>query len=182
MLRNLPVLPLPDSSLPRPRATPECSDQLLRTMFRTLGLIRKIMTPFFEGYGISVAQWVVLLILLEREQAGSAPLRLIDLSQYLMIRQPTLTAVVNKLTRQGLVERIATAGDRRERQLCLTPAGRGLVTEIQGEHNHKVQGLLQAWDLQEKHLVFDLMDKLWRHLAQMDSARPARSDSTPETD
>ena len=144
----------------------EITDRIFRGLFRTTWLIRQIMGPFFEGYGISAAQWVVLRILFEREQAGHAPLRLVDLSHFMAIRQPSLTAVINKLVMQSLVTRVPVAGDRRERQVRLAPKGRGLIEVIAPAHIERAHGLLSALSLEEQRRFFGLLDKLWQRLEQ----------------
>jgi DNA-binding MarR family transcriptional regulator len=148
----------------KPAPELQISEQIFSALFRTTGLIRQLMGPFFEGYGTSAAQWVVLRILFEREQAAHAPLRLVDLSHSMAIRQPSLTAVVNKLVMQGLVERVAAAGDRRERQVRLAPKGRRLIEAISPAHLERAHRLLSALNPGEQRRFSRLLDKLWQRL------------------
>jgi DNA-binding MarR family transcriptional regulator len=159
--------PLFFNPLPNPASDKELADRIVRTLFRTAGMIRKIMGPVLEKYGISVAQWVVLRILFDRGKTTAAPIRLVDLSHFMIIRQPSLTTVVNTLALMGLVERVLSTGDRRERQVRLTPQGERLVNRILIVHRKKQQTLLSSWDSNEKRQVLDLLEKLWNHLEPM---------------
>lgn len=172
---------------PRPQTSPappgpdrELSERIFRTLFRNTGQIRQIMTPFFEKFEISVAQWVVLRILLDREEEAAPPIRLVDLSHHLAIRQPSLTAVINKLTLQGFIERLATEGDRRTRRVQLTPRGRELVERVLVEHRQKVKHLMGAWDAAEKQQFLGLLEKLHTHLETV--SRSASADLAPADD
>src|ERR1043166_4189415 len=90
--------------LARPSAP--TADETFRTLLRTLGSLERVMQPYFARHGISGAQWGVLRTLYRAEQAGDAGLRLVDLSERLLIRPPSVTGVVGRLERAGLLSRV----------------------------------------------------------------------------
>lgn len=55
------------------------------------------------------------------------PMRLGSLAILEGVRQPTMTEVITRLERNGLVQRQAEAGDRRALSITVTPAGRDVV-------------------------------------------------------
>lgn len=75
------------------------------------------MRPFDLGS----TQWYVLWHLVHD---GPMPQR--QLQVVLQIEKPTLSGVVAALVRKGLVDQVADSGDRRQKMLSLTAAGRSL--------------------------------------------------------
>ena len=93
-----------------PRRPPE---NALREMIRVFGLVEKVMQPYFARFGISGAQWGIMRNLHWAEQDGLPGLRSTDLSERLLIRPPSVTGVVDRLQRAGLVVRRGSTTDLR---------------------------------------------------------------------
>src|SRR5215208_6059693 len=91
-----------------------------RALLRTLGLLKRVMEPYFARFGISGSQWAVLRTLHRAEEEGTAELRLTGLSDRLLIRPPSVTGVVDRLERQGFIERSVAADDQRAKNVRLT--------------------------------------------------------------
>src|SRR5438094_302025 len=96
------TLPLARPSAP----TGPTVDETFRTLLQTFGSLERIMQHYFARHGISGAQWGVLRTLHRAEQAGDAGLRLVDLSERLLIRPPSVTGVVGRLERAGMLTRV----------------------------------------------------------------------------
>jgi hypothetical protein len=88
---------------------PEETEAAFRAFVRAWGLIRRVMEPVFRGSGISASQWGVLRALRRAEDEGARDLRLTDLGDRLLVRPPSITGVVGRLDRMGLLERRASA-------------------------------------------------------------------------
>jgi len=56
----------------------------------------------------------------------------VDIAKRLRIEGPTMTRMLDTLEADGLVERLPDPGDRRTKQLRLTPAGEAVLEEIFG--------------------------------------------------
>src|SRR5438309_10975549 len=95
-------------------------ENAFRELIRTFGLVERVMQPYFARFGISGAQWGVLRNLHRAEAEGLARLRLTDLSERLLIRPPSVTGVVDRLERTGLVARESSPDDLRAKQVGLT--------------------------------------------------------------
>jgi len=80
---------------------------------------------------------------LERSGAG---LRMSELSQELMVSNGNVTGIVDRLVNDGLVERIAIAGDRRSTQARLTTAGQHLFATLAASHETLVNELFAGVD------------------------------------
>src|SRR5437667_12034051 len=109
------------STLPVPVQPPEGT---FRELLRVLGLLERVMQPYFAQFGISGSHWGVLRNLHRAEQEGLQGLRLTDLSERLLIRPPSVTGVIDRLERAGLVIRAESAIDLRATTVTLSSAGR----------------------------------------------------------
>jgi DNA-binding MarR family transcriptional regulator len=140
------------------------TEAAFRALIRTFGLLKRVMEPYFGRFGISGAQWGVLRALHRGEQAGRPGLRLTDLGEQLLIRPPSVTGVIDRLQRLGLVARTASAADLRAKQVSLTPAGRGLVNRVLKAHETQIKSLLSELTIKEQDTLRTLLDRLGAHL------------------
>src|SRR4051794_37791741 len=92
----------------------------LRELIRVFGLVERIMQPYFAGFGITGSQWGVLRNLQRAEQEGSPALRHNELSARLLVRPPSVTGLIDRLVRLGLVVHEEPAADLRVKQVRLT--------------------------------------------------------------
>src|SRR5512142_1626992 len=97
--------------------------RLFQTLLRTLHHLRQVMEPYFARHGISGPQWGVLRTLHRARTAGTPALRLTDLGARPVIRPPSVTGVIDRLERVGLVQRTPSRTDMRAREVSLTDSG-----------------------------------------------------------
>jgi DNA-binding MarR family transcriptional regulator len=72
------------------------------------------------------------------------PIRLGELNRHVLLSQPALSRMVDRLAERGLVKRTADPDDRRGLQLSLTNAGRAVQREIGGQHARGVASVVTA--------------------------------------
>lgn len=82
---------------------------------------RSVIEDTLRPFDLGSTQWYVLWHLVHD---GPMPQR--QLQVVLQIEKPTLSGVVAALVRKGLVDQVADSGDRRQKMLSLTAAGRSL--------------------------------------------------------
>ncbi|HQJ09543.1 MAG TPA: MarR family transcriptional regulator [Deltaproteobacteria bacterium] len=152
------------SELPGYSGEHDLTELALRAMMRSLRFVRQIMEPFFEELKISLSQWVMMRVVLDRENETGKPVRLIDLCTLLMIRQPTLTAMINKLVLLGLVERVSAEDDRRARYVRLSQEGRSLIDKAVEVHRVNISALFNVWSDKDKENALELFTRLENHL------------------
>jgi DNA-binding MarR family transcriptional regulator len=151
----------------RPRTAPESQDNAVRALVRAFGLLQRVNRPHFARFGISAPQWGVLRALQRAEQEGQRWLRVTDLSELLLIQPPSVTGVLDRLERAGLVSRASAADDLRVKHVCLTPRAQRLlrrVCETQGRH---AQGILRALAPAEREQLRRLLGRLNAHLQEL---------------
>jgi DNA-binding MarR family transcriptional regulator len=74
-----------------------------------------------SGLAITPEQWIVLVLLWERDARTPS-----ELSEATLRDRPTMTRIIDTMERNGLVTRKPASGDGRGRVVCLTREGRKL--------------------------------------------------------
>jgi DNA-binding MarR family transcriptional regulator len=142
-------------------------------LLRTFGLLRWVMDPYFLRHRISGSQWGILRVLQRAEAQGEAELRLTELGQRLLIRPPSVTGAVDRLQRQGLVQRRASNEDRRVRRVRLTPQGRKLVAKVLKGHAAHIDSLFAGLTPKEQDHLAAALERLERHWRILARRQPA---------
>jgi DNA-binding MarR family transcriptional regulator len=143
------------------------SEQTFRALLKTMGMMRRVMEPYFSRFGISGSQWGVMRALWFADQVGEASVRVTDLSDRLLIRPPSVTTVVDRLERQGLVLREGSPSDQRVKEVRLTDAGRKLVRRVLHGHTAQIETLLDGLSGSELQALRQSLERLNLHLESM---------------
>ena len=96
--------------------------------FRLAALSRKISRTYntlCSQYGITATQSFVLFDLLDNEGSNVK-----DMAFRIQLDSPAVTGVIDRLFKEGLVQRAEDPSDRRSLQIFLTPRGRQLAEEL----------------------------------------------------
>ena len=72
------------------------------------------------------------------------PIRLTDLNQHVLLSQPALSRLVDRLAARGLVQRIADSRDLRTVRLSLTEDGRALQRRVGRRHARSVARAMRS--------------------------------------
>ena len=131
--------PVADSGAPR-----FVDDYLAFLLAQASHRISGVFHHAVEGAGLSVTEWRVLASL-----SGSAGETIGALSELTLTKQPTLSKIVQRMERQGLVARSDTAVDRRQTLVTLTAKGKEVAkghTRLALEHQSRVVKPLGARD------------------------------------
>jgi DNA-binding MarR family transcriptional regulator len=158
------------------RRSDHAVEPAFRSLIRTLGLLKRVMEPYFSRHGISGSQWAVLRNLRRaEEEEGIGGLRPGELSGRLLVRPPSVTGVIDRLQRMGLVTRQTSRSDQRAKLVGLTGTGRRLVERIREGHAKRVQRVLGGLSAPERRELHRLLERLGDHLELL-----AGSNSHPE--
>ena len=95
-----------------------------------MALIDVLGADMEEGAGIPM-RWYDVLIHLEDEPDG---LRMKDLAERILYSKSGFTNVVDRMEKEGLVERVRPENDRRSILVVLTDAGRAKMNEARKGH------------------------------------------------
>jgi DNA-binding MarR family transcriptional regulator len=99
------------------------------------------------------------------------PLRISELNRHVLLSQPALSRLADRLAERGLVARLADPADGRGVRLALTGAGRELQRQVGGRHARSVartlSGALDRDELRQ-------LETVCRKLAREPAAAAAR--------
>lgn len=102
--------------------------------------------------GIRFSVWRLLVSLV-----GTKGLTIGELADELLLQQPTVTKIVDRLVGEGLVARKASARDRRRVIVDLTPRGSALVWALQKEAEQHQNAVLAAYSKSETETLFRVL-------------------------
>ena len=90
--------------------------------------------------GIGMSDFMILEALLHK-----GPMSMSQIGDKVLLANPSMTAAVDRLARQGLVTRnCPSEGDRRVRTVDLTACGRKLIRKIFDKHEEDLEGIMQG--------------------------------------
>jgi MarR family transcriptional regulator, organic hydroperoxide resistance regulator len=99
-------------------------NQLCFALYSTSLAMTKLYKPLLEALGLTYPQYLVMLVLWERDG-----LMVSELGERLFLDSGTLTPLLKRLEASGLIARIRDVQDERRVHITLTQAGRALKAE-----------------------------------------------------
>lgn len=135
------------------------SVEVLVNLFYTYDVLYTRLARETEREGLSTAAFNLLMILSRCGEEGS-PMH--ELGELLLVSRANVTGLVDCLERRGLVERAASAEDRRVRLVRLTEAGESLLKGFLPRHYEEVRAALRGVSNKEKTDLSKLLTKLRR--------------------
>lgn len=159
-------------------------ESAFHAFLRASGLMRGKLDSYFARFGVSAAQWGVLRALQRAEAEGREGLCLKDLGQYLLVRPPSVTSLIDRLERTGWVTRKTASGDRRAKLVQLTAAGRQLLARVLEHHPAQIRALMGGLSPAEQRELQRLLERLSAHLEGLEAqetVEPHASDQPART-
>ena len=128
-------------------------------IFFQLSRVSRAGTRFWHqkvaGFGVTSAQALVLLSLLEADQVTSR-----HLGEKTELDSATLTGLLDRLAKAGFIERRANPDDRRAIRVCLTRQGQATAGQIQHIAEDENQAFLTVLTPEEGLILRSLLKKL----------------------
>jgi len=165
----MPAAPVPAVSTPIDRESISRSEDhhalriWLRLLTCTQMIERRVRSRLRERFATTLPRFD-LMAQLERQPGG---LKMNELSRMLMVTGGNVTAIVDQLEREGLVERLDDAADRRAFRIRLTPLGRKTFAEMARAHEEWVVELLAGLSRREHDELLKLLAKLKSHAVEV---------------
>jgi DNA-binding MarR family transcriptional regulator len=129
---------------------------------------RRVTRMLAEGHGLTGSQLLVLKIL---EPVGQ--LSLSALSERIRAKNSTVTGIIDRMERDGLVSRRRSEEDRRVVFLELTGKGKKLASGVQVDPMHLFRALLEDLPHADAVELERIMTKLARRVREMIDEGPA---------
>jgi MarR family transcriptional regulator, organic hydroperoxide resistance regulator len=152
-------------------------DRIVETLVYLYTESRRLTKQMAQGFGLTGPQLTVVKLL---EQLGD--LSLSSLSSRIKAQNSTVTGIIDRMEREGLVKRERSEADRRIVLIRLTPKGRRLADAIEVEPLEifrRALGSLPRRDIVELMRILGAVEKRVRELLDElpPSARPAGNTS-----
>ena len=99
----------------------QLDNQICFRLYSATRLITQAYTPLLSELGVTYPQYLVLMVLWEKDRQ---PVN--DIARRLLLETNTVTPLLQRMEKQGLVCRTKGETDKRQQIVCLTPQGRDL--------------------------------------------------------
>jgi DNA-binding MarR family transcriptional regulator len=138
------------------RSATECAMNLVRTGDLVVGRVAEVLRPF----ALSPAGGLVLSMLADEDR----PLTPGEIRDRLLVKGPTVTGVIDGLSRAGLVRRTKHPDDRRRQLVGLTDKGRRLADRFRPAVHDAERPWLESLNEAERRRLLTLLGKVQAHL------------------
>ncbi|HXG63904.1 MAG TPA: MarR family transcriptional regulator [Blastocatellia bacterium] len=137
--------------------------EALLGIVRTAALIQKLSDRFFGRFGVTDAQFNILMIL---RYQGAGGLSQQELSEKLVVTKSNMVGLVDRLEKAGYVERRPHPTDRRFNQIVLTRKGLRLLEHVEADYFQEVDKLMSALNESQKKAIILSMEKLREYIRE----------------
>ncbi len=134
-------------------------DRVLPLLQLISDLVGKRCDKFLSNrYGLTMPQYQLLLAAVNEQDATLG-----GLSEHLNCSRGNVTGIVDRLERDGWLERERSQEDRRVITVRLTQKGAS-VSEISSELAQEMANLSHVWDKRQREEMIDLLVRMYREL------------------
>lgn len=153
--------------------------RIVRAMERMSRLMRELSQVVAREHAGRRATMTIARLLDDAGEVGVG-----ELAQALRIDMSVASRQVSELVAEGLVERTVADGDRRARNLRLTPAGRAYADQVRAAVQQFADETFAGWSPAELGIAADVFERIVTSVAQATDCRPfpgrAAAESPPE--
>ncbi len=120
-------------------------------------LIEAKVSTHLSAFNLTTAKFNVLMIL--QHQAGHEGMSQVDISKHLIVTASNVTRLLDKLEKEGLVQRSALKNDRRVKTIKITPKGSQLLDRAWPGYTDVLKVLSCSLNLNDQKTLADLLTK-----------------------
>ena len=135
--------------------------EALVSIIKTSSMLLRLSDRFFAPFETSDIQFNILMILKNSVQEGISQQKL---SEKLVVTKSNVVGLVDRMERQGLVERKAHPTDRRFNQIVITQKGRELVEKVEIHYYKEVDRMMAGLSESEKRAIIEATAKVREYL------------------
>lgn len=130
-------------------------NQLCFRLYTAARLVTSSYTPYFQKFGITYPQYLVLMVLWEKDN-----LVISEITERLHLETNTVTPLLQRMEKQGLIIRQKSMADSRQRIVSLTRTGKQLEEQIKEVPNCLAQQVVNSgMSIDELQKLVPLLDK-----------------------
>jgi len=118
-------------------------------------MMRNVKAEFFTRVDFTTSQFIIMVSLHERKSVSSG-----KLAREHNLSNPTITGIVDRLTKQGYVRRLSDVKDRRKVLVSLTIRGKETVKKFQKLIQQRWKDILRHLTKKEQQTSINVFRKL----------------------
>ena len=123
---------------------------VVRTGRKLLRAMRESLIPF----GLTTTQFFLLMALYQKDR-----ILISVLAKKAGLDKATLTGILDRLERDGLIKREAATNDRRAIEICLTNKAAAMQKDLTRLYNETNQSFLAVLNKEEKQVIYRIAEK-----------------------
>lgn len=130
-------------------------NQLCFRLYTAARWVTACYSPYFKEFGITYPQYLVLMLLWEEDNRVIS-----EITEKLHLETNTITPLLQRMEKQGLIVRQKSAADNRQRIVTLTKAGKRLEEQIKDVPNCIARSIVDGgMTVEELQQLATLLDK-----------------------
>ncbi|PAB58322.1 MarR family transcriptional regulator [Anaeromicrobium sediminis] len=129
------------------------STKVVLEIKKTTDMLEYVHSNFFEKYGTTNTKFNVLVILSKGPEEG---MMLSEIGEKMVVTKANMTGLIDRLEKDGLVERVRDLQDRRKIRAVLTTNGRKFVEDLVEKYSIWIKTFMDDYD-EETEQLFSLM-------------------------
>jgi DNA-binding MarR family transcriptional regulator len=120
--------------------------------------MKRTLEARLATYGITASQYVILAILEKKDGLSQT-----QLGNRLNFDNPTVTGVIDRMERDGLVERRRTSSDRRVINIFLSDKAKTILSEITTIAEEVNDRAVGEYSAKEKSHLITMLNTIWKN-------------------
>jgi len=137
--------------------------EALLNLVRTSSMLLKLSDRFFSQFGLTDAQFNILMIL---NDYGGEGMSQQELSERLIVTKSNMVGLIDRLEKTGHVKRRSHPTDRRSYQVMLTAKGGEMVEKVKKSYFREVDRMMGVLTDSQKRSLILSMEKLRQYLKE----------------
>ncbi|WP_421384290.1 MarR family winged helix-turn-helix transcriptional regulator [Bacillus salacetis] len=133
----------------------EQSLKLFIVLSRAYKAINEDVQVFIQNNGLNMTEFAVLELLYHK---GDQPLQ--QIGGKILLASGSITYVVDKLEKKGLIRRVACPNDRRVTYAQITEEGKDFIGDLFPRHEKQIHQLMSVLSSEEKETAIDLLKRV----------------------
>jgi DNA-binding MarR family transcriptional regulator len=130
--------------------------ETILNIYYTAARVKKRATEFFQHYSLTDVQFNVMMLLVYQADSRGG-LTQARLGSMMLVNGANITSLIDRMERDGLVVRTATAGDRRSNSVKMTSKGKKLFKTVEPFYAQQVKQVMSVVGaVEQKRLIKNL--------------------------
>jgi MarR family 2-MHQ and catechol resistance regulon transcriptional repressor len=131
------------------------TQRLMQSLYHIARCRHATFQDFLSNYGVTLHQFHLLLHIRSGDK-----LKVMDVSNKMMVSMPTASRMINSLCEMGLMSKKKEAGDQRSTHLELTAKGKKIVKEIRQRQMEIISDILENIPEEDTETFLEVIEKI----------------------